>query len=75
MPKQEEGESVSNFFVHLKHLSSTGKFGTFLKIALHDKFVCGLNDKKILERLLSEDMFLKEVFKMVQAMELVTITV
>ena len=36
------------------------------------KFVCGLNDEKIKERLLSKDMSLEEVFKMAQAMELVT---
>ena len=62
--KHEEGESISNFFVHLKHLSSTCKFGTFLKRALRDKFVCGLNNEKIQERLLSEDMLLEQVFKM-----------
>ena len=42
---------------------------------LRDKFVCGLNDEKIQERLLSEDMSLEEVFKMAQAMELVTVDV
>ena len=29
--KKDEGESVSNFFVHLKNLLSTCEFGTFLK--------------------------------------------
>ena len=29
--KQDKGKFISNFFVHFKHLSSTCKFGTFLK--------------------------------------------
>ena len=53
--KQEEGESISNFLVCLKHLASTCEFGSFLKRALRDKFVCGLKDDKIKEKLLSED--------------------
>ena len=61
--KQEECELLSNSFVRLKNLSSTCKFGIFLKRALRDKFVCGLNDEKIQERLLSKDMLLEEVFK------------
>ena len=53
--KQEEGESISNFLVRLKHLASTCEYGSFLKRALRDKFVCGLKDDKIQEKLLSED--------------------
>ena len=34
--------------------------------------MCGLNDEKIQERLLSEDMLLEEVYKMAQAIELMT---
>ena len=41
--KQEEDESISNFLICLKHLASTCEFGSFLKSALCDKFVCGLN--------------------------------
>ena len=49
--KQEEGESISNFLVRLKHLTSTCEFGSFLKSALRDKFVCGFKDDKIQEKL------------------------
>ena len=70
--KQEDGEYVFNFFIHLKHLLSTCEFGTFLKRASRDKCVCGLNDEKIQERLLSDDMSLDEVYKMAQAIELMT---
>ena len=68
--KQEEGESVCNVFVHLKHLSFTCKFGTFLKRASREKFVFGLNDEKIQEILLYEDMSLEKVFKIAQHMEM-----
>ena len=49
--KQEEGELISNFLVHLRHLASTCEFGSFFKRALRDKFVCGLKDDKIQEKL------------------------
>ena len=64
------GESISNFLVQLKHLASTYEFGSFLKRALCDKFVCGLKDNKIQEKLLSEDKLLEEAVKMAKAMEL-----
>ena len=67
--KQEEGESISNFLVRLKHLASPCEFGSFLKRALRDKFVCGLKDDGIQEKLLSED---EEAVKMAKAMELAT---
>ena len=73
--KQEEGESISNFLVRLKHLTSTCEFGSFLKKALRDKFVCGLKDDKIQEKLLSKDKLLEEAVKMAKAMELATANV
>ena len=73
--KQKEDESISNFLVRLKHLASTYEFGSFLKRALHDKFVCGLKDDKIQEKLLSEDKSLEEAAKMAKAMELATANV
>ena len=54
---------------------STCEFGSFLKRALRDKFVCGLKDNKIQEKLLSEDKSLEEAVKMAKAMELVTANV
>ena len=68
--KQEEGESISNFFIRLKHLAPTCEFRLFLKRALSDKFVCGLKDNRIQEKLLSEDKLLEEAVKMAKAMEL-----
>ena len=62
--------SISNFLVHLKYLASTREFESFLKRALRDKFVCGLKDDKIQEKLLSEDKSLEEAVKMAKAMEL-----
>ena len=70
--KQEESESISNVHVCLKHLASTREFGSFLKRALRDKFMCGLKDDKIQEKLLSEDKSLEEAFKMAKAMGLAT---
>ena len=69
--KQEGGELISNFLVRLKHLASTCEFGSFFKRALHEKFVYGLKDDKIQEKLLSEDKLLEEADKMAKAMELV----
>ena len=42
---QKENESVADFIVRLKTLSSTCKFGAFLQEALRDKLVSGLNSK------------------------------
>ena len=38
---QQECESVSDFFVMLKKLANTCKFGNFLNEALRDRFGCG----------------------------------
>ena len=73
--KQKEGESISNFLVRLKHLASTCEFGSFLKRSLRDKFVCGLKDDKIQEKLLSEDKSREEAIKMAKSMELATANV
>ena len=45
-----------------------------MKRTLHDKFLCGLKDDKIQEKLLSEDKLLEAV-KMAKAMELATANV
>lgn len=42
---QEENESVADFVVRLKKLSSTCSFGTFLEEALRDRLVSGLHHK------------------------------
>ena len=56
-------------------MASTCEFGSFLKRALDDKFVCGLKDDRIQEKLLSEDKSLEEAVKMAKAMELATANV
>ena len=70
--KQEDGESISNFLVRFKHLASTCEFESFLKRALRDKFVSGLKDDRIQEKVLSEDKALEEAVKMAKSMELAT---
>ncbi|XP_071492237.1 uncharacterized protein [Diadema antillarum] len=52
---QHSHESVSEYAADLRRLSDTScKFDAFLKEALRDKFVCGLQSTVIQKRLLSE---------------------
>ena len=41
---QQEGESVAEYVVALKELSTHFDFGTFLNDALRDRLVCGLKE-------------------------------
>ena len=50
-----EGESVATFAADLKHLASTCDFTTLLNEALRDRFVCGLCNNEIQEKLLTEE--------------------
>lgn len=50
-----ERESVATFTADLKHLASTCYFTTLLNEALRDRFVCGLCNKEIQEKLLTEE--------------------
>ena len=52
---QREGESVTTFAANQKHLASTCQFGTHLKEALRDRFVCGLRSKETQKKLLTEE--------------------
>jgi len=52
---QKPSESVVDFSVALKELSSTCNFGTFLDQALRDRFVAGLRNEEIVQKLLTED--------------------
>ncbi|XP_022798026.1 uncharacterized protein LOC111336238 [Stylophora pistillata] len=52
---QLEGESISTFAAKLKHLASTCNFGTHLNEALRDRLVCGLRNKEIQKKLLTEE--------------------
>lgn len=49
------GESILDFAIAIKHLTSSCKFGTFLKDAFPcDRFVSGIANKHIRRKLLSE---------------------
>ena len=50
---RKEGESIADFIVALKKLSIHCNFGVYLHRALRDRFVCGLNNEKIQNRLLN----------------------
>ncbi|XP_054265657.1 uncharacterized protein K02A2.6-like [Macrosteles quadrilineatus] len=57
---QKPTETISEFVVAIKHLSSTCKFSTFLKDALRDKLISGINNEVIRQKLLSEDLDFEE---------------
>jgi hypothetical protein len=52
---QEPGESVSAFIIKLKMLAQTCEFKQFLNDALTDRFIVGLNDDKIQQKLLEDE--------------------
>lgn len=51
---QHPSETISDYIVELKQLSQSCDFGTFLDKALLIKFVCGLNNDVIQNRLLND---------------------
>lgn len=52
---QLKGESASTFAAKLKHLAYNCNFGTHLNEALRDRLVCGLCNKEIQKKLLTEE--------------------
>ena len=55
---QKQDESISDFIVALKKLSINCNHGEFLNRVLRDRFVCGLNNPKIQNKLLNtEDLY------------------
>ena len=46
-------ESVSEYIAALRDLSEFCEFGTQLDVYLRDRFVCGINEQKMLQKLLS----------------------
>ena len=67
---QLEGETVSSYLAELKKLSLYCEFGTNLNDALRDRLVCGLHNKLIQKRLLSEpDLSLAKASEIALAME------
>lgn len=51
---QLQTESIPEYIIELKSLAESCDFDNFLDRALKDKFVCGLSDGKIQQRLLNE---------------------
>uniref|UniRef100_A0A1B0FY30 Retrotransposon gag domain-containing protein n=1 Tax=Phlebotomus papatasi TaxID=29031 RepID=A0A1B0FY30_PHLPP len=68
--RQQEGESISEYVSELQVLAQTCNFGNFLKDALRDKLVCGIQSKAIQGRLLAEDKSFEDTLKRAMAMEL-----
>nr|XP_054759939.1 uncharacterized protein K02A2.6-like [Lytechinus pictus] len=50
---QKQGETVGEFIIALKNLSLHCNYGSFLNRALRDRFVCGLADERIQNKLLN----------------------
>ena len=68
---QREEESVAEYSVTLKQLSTHCDFGSFLNDALRDQLVCGLRHETIQKKLLAEDkLTFKKACEIAQAMEL-----
>ena len=68
---QREGESVAEYVVALKELTTHCEFGGFLNEALRDRLVCGLYRESTQKRLLTEvDLTFKKACEIAQAMEM-----
>ena len=68
---QNKSETISDYIVELKKLSSTCEFGAFLEEALRDRLVCGLTHEAIQRRLLAEkDLNFKSASEICLAMEM-----
>ncbi|KAK3720962.1 hypothetical protein QZH41_006532 [Actinostola sp. cb2023] len=68
--KQEESQNVSGFSAALKRLASMCEFGEFMPQALRDRFVCGLRNTAIQEKLLAEDYSFQDALKIAINMEM-----
>lgn len=51
--KQHDGESIADYINDLRKLSAHCDFRSFLSEALRDKFICGLNNANIRERMMA----------------------
>lgn len=53
--RNQQAESLSEYIIELKSIAENCDFGDFLDRALRDRFVCGISDEKIQQRLLNEN--------------------
>ena len=68
--EQAEGESLGECIAGLRKASEHCKFGTFLNEALRDKFVCGIRDRAIRKRLITEkDLDLQRAIQLANGFE------
>ena len=64
------GERVKDYVAELRKLSEHCNFGNNLQESLRDRFVCGLNDEKVQQRLLAtNELTLKLAVDTATAME------
>lgn len=69
---RKTGESVATFVAELRSLAEHCNFGASLDDMLHDRIVCGINDRKTRQKLLSEkNLTLPSAIETTQAMETV----
>ena len=68
---QKQDESICDVIVALKKLSIHCNYGEFLNRALRDRFVCGLNNPKIQNKLLNtEDLSFEKACQIAKSMEM-----
>ena len=68
--KQGDNQSISDFVTCLRKVARNCEFGTFLDDSLRDRFVCGLKNIHIQQRLLSiDDLSLDKAVKISLSME------
>ena len=68
--KQLGSDSPDEYLAQLQQMASTCDFGTFLEEALCNRLVCGIRDKGMQHRLLTEaDLSLKKAFELIQGIE------
>lgn len=51
---QQQGETLAQYAVEIKHLAASCDFGSFLNDAMRDRFVSGIKNEDIQQRLMTE---------------------